>query len=153
MLKLTTIYEVECDISEDVFSNIVAAFNKVLKDLIKDKLGDRNGLVDFVVVDDKSIHKINKEYRGKDKPTDVISFAYLEVLDYENEPGDVVTGDIFISLDTAKNQAEDNGHDLEREMIILFTHGLLHVLGFDHNTDEEEEEMESWAAKIMNELK
>ena len=102
-----------------------------------------------MLIDDATIKAMNKEYRKKDSPTDVMSFAYLEVTDYKKEKGDVIVGDIFISDDTAKKQAKEKGHSLKKELEILFVHGLLHCFGFDHRTDKEEAEMEKWAKKIL----
>ena len=109
----------------------------------------RDGEIELVFINDRTIQAMNKEYRSKDKPTDVISFAYMEVTDYEKTVGDIMVGDIFISIDTATAQAEEKGHSWKKEVEILFVHGMLHCLGFDHNNDEEEAEMEGWAEKIL----
>ena len=88
---------------------------------------------------------MNREYRGIDRPTDVISFAFLD--GEENKEallhgtGPVSLGDIYISIDKAKEQAEEYGHPLERELSFLFVHGLLHLLGYDHMTKEDEQVM------------
>lgn len=132
------------------FKKYVERLYKVMKKEIDLKLFKRDGQLDLVLINDRKMKSMNKEYRGKDKTTDVISFAYLEVTDYEKEPGDIIVGDIFISVDTAKRQAREKGHDLKREMAILFVHGLLHCMGFDHNTDEEEAEMDGWARKVLS---
>ena len=136
-------------LGETFFLKYVKQLEKVLKPLLKKHLLGRNGTLDLILIDDKEMQKMNKEYRKKDSPTDVISFAYLEVTEYEEEKGDIIVGDIFISVDTAKKQAKEKGHDLKTEMAILFVHGLLHVFGFDHNSDREEKEMEKWAKKIL----
>lgn len=105
-----------------------------------------------IFVDDKKIHQINKEYRQVDRPTDVISFALEDndVLLVEGMPRSL--GDIFISIDRAKVQAEQYGHSLKREMCFLFTHGLLHLLGFDHIESEEEKEMFEMQDTILDAL-
>ena len=97
------------------------------------------------LVNNEFIHKLNKEYRGVDRPTDVISFAFL---DGEKDKdailhgkGPASLGDIYISVDKAKEQAESYGHSLERELSFLFVHGLLHLLGYDHMTKDQEEVM------------
>ncbi len=131
------------------FKKYLDRLYEVMRKDIDRKLFKRDGQVDLVLVGDRKIRAMNKEFRKKDKATDVISFAYLEVTDYEREPGDIIVGDIFISVDTAKRQAVEKGHDLKKEMAILFVHGLLHCMGFDHNTDEEEVEMEGWAEKVL----
>lgn len=108
-----------------------------------------NGTIELILVDDKKIQELNKKYRGKNKATDVISFAYLDIVDFKKEMGDLIIGDIFISVDTAKRQAKENGHSLKRELEILFVHGLLHCFGFDHKNMKQEKEMESMARKVL----
>lgn len=97
------------------------------------------------LVDNTLIHKMNNEYRGVDRPTDVISFAFLDGEKNRDKilhgKGPVSLGDIYISIDKAKEQAEAYGHSLERELSFLFVHGLLHLLGYDHMTKEDEEIM------------
>lgn len=99
--------------------------------------------VDVTIVDDEEIHTLNREYRGMDKPTDVLSFALDEDMDDSDEPELVggpeehLFGDIIISAETALRQAEEYGHGLEREMTYLAVHGMFHLLGYDHMTEEE----------------
>ncbi len=101
--------------------------------------------VDVTIVDDEEIHALNRDYRGMDKPTDVLSFALDEGEDEEPEligaPEEHLYGDIIISAQTALRQAEEYGHGLEREMTYLAVHGMFHLLGYDHMTDEEKVEM------------
>lgn len=111
-----------------------------------------SGEVALTFVDDEEIQALNKAYRDKDKPTDVLSFPQWEdndeemtiVYDEDDAPEDdaEMIGDIVISLQTAKRQAEEFGHSLEREVCFLFVHGFLHLLGYDHEEgDAEEAEM------------
>ncbi len=99
---------------------------------------------DIVLVDNENIHRINKEYRQKDKPTDVISFAIFadspkeERFVFDNE---INLGEIIVSLDKIKEQADANSNSFEQELYFLIAHGILHCLGFDHNTQEEYEFM------------
>ena len=104
----------------------------------------------IIIVDNERIHKINREYRHIDKPTDVISFA-LE--DDESFPGleTRVLGDIYISLDKVYEQSEAYGHTFFRELAFLTVHGLLHLLGYDHMELEDEKEMFSRQELILNE--
>ncbi|KFZ40781.1 MULTISPECIES: rRNA maturation RNase YbeY [Thermoactinomyces] len=100
--------------------------------------------VAVTVVDNEQIHALNKEYRQVDRPTDVLSFPLWEpgeewVISEEEET--VPLGDIVISYPKAKEQAEEYGHSLERELGFLAVHGFLHLLGYDHETAEEEKEM------------
>ena len=107
--------------------------------------------VDFVFCDDNFIHKINKEYRGIDKPTDVISFA-LFCDDPESIISDEINlGEIIISVDTAKRQAKENNHSSEKEIYYLICHGLLHLLGFDHKTQKEYNFMVEEQNRILKE--
>ena len=96
--------------------------------------------VDITIVDDGEIHRLNRDYRNVDRPTDVLSFALDE--DDEDEPelleGQLhLLGDIIISAETATRQAEEFGHGLEREIVYLAVHGLLHLLGYDHMVEED----------------
>ncbi|WP_080874638.1 rRNA maturation RNase YbeY [Oceanobacillus timonensis] len=96
-------------------------------------------------VDNEQIQVINRDYRGKDKPTDVISFAMQEMeeeeLEIVGEGLPVVLGDIIISIDKAKEQAEEYNHSFERELAFLALHGFLHLLGYDHMNTEDEQKM------------
>ena len=101
--------------------------------------------VSVTIVDNEYIHEINRTYRHIDRPTDVISFAFLD----DNPNRDklfqskqmVVLGEIYISYEKAEEQASAYGHSLERELKFLFVHGLLHLLGYDHMTEEDEKVM------------
>lgn len=85
-------------------------------------------------VDNAEIHQLNNEYRGIDRPTDVLSFPLGEKgeFDIDNETGAYLLGDIVISIETAYKQAEIYGHSLEREIGFLTVHSMLHLLGYDH---------------------
>lgn len=108
--------------------------------------------VSCVFVDDLKIHQLNKEYRDVDRATDVISFALEDSEPFFIDGQPRCLGDIFISVDTAKAQAQDYGHSEQREMCFLFTHGLLHLLGFDHMEKEEEKKMLKMQESILNAL-
>lgn len=103
--------------------------------------------VDVTIVDDEEIHSMNREYRGMDRPTDVLSFALDEDCEDEDEPeliggpDEHLYGDIIISAETALRQAEEYGHGLEREMTYLAVHGMFHLLGYDHMTEADKAEM------------
>lgn len=108
--------------------------------------------IDFVFCDNEFIHKINKEYRGFDKPTDVISFAL-----FCDDSGSIITeeinlGEIIVSVDTAQKQASENKHSLEKEVYYLICHGLLHLLGFDHQTQKEYNFMVEVQNSVIKEL-
>ncbi|TCL34994.1 putative rRNA maturation factor [Anaerospora hongkongensis] len=102
-----------------------------------------NNEVSLVFCDDAYIQNLNRDYRGKDQPTDVLSFALNEGEEPEivDGPAQVLLGDIIISLETAARQAEEYNHSLEREVAYLTVHGMLHLLGYDHMTEEDKAEM------------
>lgn len=99
-----------------------------------------NCMFNIIFITNKEIHKINKEYRNVDRPTDVISFALEDNKDIEYKDFRLL-GDIYISVDRAIEQARDYNHSLKRELCFLSTHGILHLLGYDHQTKKEEEIM------------
>ena len=106
-----------------------------------------------IFVNPEEIHEINKTYRGIDRPTDVISFALIDSEDdYEMMEDDNELGDIFINVEAIRNQAKEYGHSLRREVCFLFTHGLLHLLGYDHMEEDEEKEMFALQDVILDEI-
>ena len=110
-------------------------------------------IVSVSIVDKDLIHNINRDYRHIDKETDVISFAFLDNEDRTsilNKEGEVVLGDIYICLDVANEHAKEYGHPLDRELRFLFIHGLLHLLGYDHMSKEDEEIMFPLQEKILS---
>ncbi len=125
-----------------------SAYEEIFDDLLEKTFSHLsikdNYIVDVAIIDNEAIHKINKQYRDVDRPTDVISFAFF---DDENESllnsGDLPKplGQILISYQKGEEQAKEYGHSLNREMSFLFVHGLLHLLGYDHIKQEDEEVM------------
>lgn len=105
----------------------------------------------IIFVNLEEIHELNKEYRGIDRPTDVISFALEDSDDFEVD-GLRVLGDIYICIDRMKEQAKEYGHSQMRELSFLTCHGLLHLLGYDHMEKEEEKIMFDKQDKILEEL-
>ena len=103
-----------------------------------------------IIINNEEIHKINKEYRGIDRPTDVISFALEDYKDIKYENNYRVLGDIYISIDKVKEQAKEYGHSEKRELAFLAVHGLLHLLGSDHMEKEDEKVMFSKQELILD---
>lgn len=103
-----------------------------------------------IIINNEEIHKINKEYRGIDRPTDVISFALEDYKDIKYENNYRVLGDIYISIDKVKEQAKEYGHSEKRELAFLAVHGLLHLLGYDHMEKEDEKVMFSKQELILD---
>jgi len=102
----------------------------------------------ILLCDDDFIHPLNRDYRGKDKPTDVLSFAMRE----EGDPNDPVLGDVIISIERAQEQATERGHEIGVELALLLVHGILHLLGYDHEDDEEAQVMEAKEKEILSTL-
>ena len=122
-------------------------------ELVGKLYGAENSELSITLTDDEHIHELNKNFRGVDKPTDVLSFAFREseepeILNLQVE----ILGDIIISLERAKIQAENFGHSYLREVIFLTVHGLLHLLGYDHIEDNDRIEMEREQDFIMSKL-
>ena len=132
--------ELDYEISE------TSDMKKVLEIAIKEEeLND----VEFnvILVDNNYIHELNKNYRKIDRETDVISFAFEDNMDVCYKDFRLL-GDIYISIDRCYSQALEYGHSREREICFLATHGILHLLGYDHMEKEDEEVMNS----LQNEL-
>lgn len=123
-------------------------FQKMLSKAVSAcKIGGNSGVITLTFIRDGEIKKINKKYRGKNKATDVLSFSYFDIKT-PKLPDDLL-GEVMISIDTAKAQANERGVTLAEELRTLFVHGLLHVFGYIHETDKEEENMEKMAQKIL----
>lgn len=107
--------------------------------------------VSVLLTDNATIHSLNRDYRNKDMPTDVLSFALNEgdeptIID---GPPENLLGDIIISLEKASEQAAEYGHSQEREVAFLTLHGLLHLLGYDHETDDDRAEMRQEEENVL----
>ena len=116
--------------------------------------GVENGEVSVTLTNNTYIHQLNKQYRGIDRPTDVLSFALNESEEPEIEDGpDVnVLGDLIISVERAQEQAADYGHSVRREVAFLTVHGMLHLLGYDHMEEADRLEMEAEQRFVMEKL-
>lgn len=124
--------------------------------------GLRHGEVSLTFTDDEAIRRMNREYRGIDAPTDVLSFAMREPGEEElpiafgeaegDEPDAELLGDIVISVPRAEAQSKEYGHSLEREIGFLFVHGFLHLLGYDHQDEAAEREMFARQEQILSEV-
>ena len=138
-------------IPKDLLETITKAMNIVAK---REKLSP-NTEVDITIVTNGEIHKLNKAYRGVDRPTDVLSFALDEG---EEEPAlaesdaEHLLGDIIISAPTAKAQAEEFGHGLKREFTYLAVHGILHLLGYDHMKAKDKKVMRKQEEAVLREM-
>ena len=136
---------------------------KEYKDVIKrvldecfreEKLEGKNLYVNVVLTNAQNIRKINKEHRGIDKETDVLSFPMfekkeLEEIKLENED---VLGDMVISIERVEEQAKEYGHRFERELAYMVVHSFYHLIGYDHMNDEDKQEMRRKEENILNKL-
>lgn len=139
----------------DIFNNTDKEIKEITKlkeymKFITNKLNIKEGIFNIIFVDNDEIHRINKEFRNVDRVTDVISFA-LEDNEKEVFREYRLLGDIYIAIDVAYDQAIEYNHSREREVCFLSTHGLLHLLGYDHMTIEEEKEMFNLQEELLNE--
>ncbi|MFD3258453.1 rRNA maturation RNase YbeY [Paenibacillus lentus] len=155
--------QLECNNEQEILeigNDLIELLNTLLQ-----KAGEAEGVTEGEValtfVTDEEIHALNREYRGIDRPTDVLSFAMNESVEeeqeivYELEEGEELDGfgdmlgDIIISVETAQAQSEEYGHSLYREIGFLFVHGFLHLLGYDHQDEASEAEMMSKQEAVL----
>lgn len=123
-MKILYTDEMNCNLSYEFFTLVAeAVFNEL-------DMSNNEYEISLLITDDETIRQYNKEYRNKDMATDVLSFPMED---------EIVLGDIAVSFDTAKRQAEEAEINIDREVAFLFIHGLLHLLGYDHETSEEDE--------------
>ncbi|HHV59585.1 MAG TPA: rRNA maturation RNase YbeY [Clostridiaceae bacterium] len=117
--------------------------------------------ISVYLVDDEYIREVNRDYRNIDRPTDVLSFPLLEIdhgsftpseSDFDLDQNLLVLGDIIISIETAIKQSELYGHSFEREITFLLTHGVFHLLGFDHVNPEDEKLMMGMQENVLNKM-
>lgn len=130
---------------------------KVIREVLKlEEIDESKCEISLSLVDSETIHRLNKEYRGVDRPTDVLSFP---IEDFFNEDKDsilkkdhLMLGDVIICFDIARKQAKDLGHSFKREIIYLTCHSILHLLGYDHMEDDDKRLMRSREKEVMKNL-
>lgn len=151
----------------DETGQVSPEMQKKILDLVSfaaEKIGKEQKEMSITFVDNPRIHEVNLEYRGIDRPTDVVSLEYkpetpifFDQEDFEADPSlkemledfDAYIGELYISVDKAREQAEDYGHSFDREMGFLAVHGFLHINGYDHYSPEEEAEMFGLQEEIL----
>lgn len=133
--------------------SLAAMLSQAIEETIRLSGGPEEAEVSLTLVDDRRIHALNLEYRGVDRATDVLSFALQEETDEEPELEfefeDNMLGDIVISAEKAWEQAKEYGHSFEREIVYLAVHGTLHLLGYDHEEEQDKLEMRSQEEAVM----
>lgn len=108
--------------------------------------------ISLTFVDMEEIQQLNREYRDTDSVTDVLSFPQFESKDKFPKVGEIIMGDVVICTEKAMLQAEEFGHSPEREIIYLFTHSLLHLMGYDHMEEDEKRIMRQKEEAVMNRI-
>lgn len=139
--------------NEETWLKYEEDFNKILNQTARTLRLKEDYCCSLILVDEQQIHEINRDYRNIDRPTDVISFAIQDsddMLDVEEIDDEL--GDIFISIKAVVDQAKAYGHSERREICFLFTHGLLHLLGYDHMNEDDEKIMFGLQDVILNAL-
>ncbi len=132
----------------DLFADLFEEIAKKTEEILSIKAEQSCSVI---FVDANQIHEINRDYRQIDRPTDVISFAMRDSLDeVSNFEIDEELGDIFINIEAISEQAKAYGHSEKREGCFLFTHGLLHLLGYDHLNEADEKVMFALQEKILD---
>ncbi len=148
MLKLEYYNETIMPLSEIVFEQIIELINENFKELFPKSFDKRKSYyIQFTLVDDEIIREINKNHRGKDEPTDVISLGYLDADKFPGQSN--VAGEIFVSFETAKRQAVENNMDELDELKFLFVHGILHILGYEHKSEKDFQTMMTLTNEIL----
>ena len=140
---------IEYDIYDEYGYDNYDYLNEVIEYTMK-KLNVKDSVFDIIFIDDEKMHEMNKEYRGIDRTTDVLSFALNDNKHIETAINSL--GDIFISIPKMKSQAIEYGHSEKRELSFLTVHGLLHLLGYDHMNENDEKVMFGLQKEILDEL-
>lgn len=145
-MGVITMYEIFNETNKEIKE--ITKLNEYLK-FVVDKMDLSKAVFNIIFVSNEEIHRINNKYRSVDRVTDVISFALEDNPDIKYEDFRLL-GDIYIAIDVAYSQAKEYNHSKEREVCFLATHGLLHLLGYDHIEKEEEKEMFTKQEELLN---
>lgn len=151
-------YKFDFDVENDIIRTVEACLDYIACPYESE--------VNVLLTNNTVIHEMNKESRGIDRPTDVLSFPLISYetagrFDFSEDEeielcnpdsGELLLGDIVISVDKARQQAEEYGHSVKRELLFLVCHSMLHLFGFDHETEEERGEMERMQREILSSL-
>ena len=129
-----------------------AKINQVAEICFQEEQIPAEAEVDLLFVDNETIREMNREYRDKDMATDVLSFPMYEADEEIDDEEEILFGDIVISLERAQEQCQEYGHSLEREVMYLLVHGLLHLAGYDHMEEEDKKQMRAREARLLAEI-
>ena len=136
-------------VSEEILHTMEAAAKYCLE---LEGIDEERTEISVTFVEAEEIRELNRDYRDNDKVTDVLSFPQFDDLNDIPDFGEICLGDVVICKDRAEEQAEEFGHSFEREIIYLFTHSILHLLGYDHMEEEEKREMREREEEVMTHL-
>ncbi len=163
---MTVNFENEADIKDILDFDVQKEIEKTVEACVDYLNCDYEVQVNVLVTDNENIHVMNRENRGIDRPTDVLSFPMIEweepaKCDFDEteeiclcdpDTGELILGDIVISIDKVVEQASEYGHSRKREFLFLVAHSMLHLFGFDHENDDEREVMERMQREILNSI-
>ncbi len=136
-------------VTEEILNTMEAAAKYCLE---LEGIDEERTEISVTFVEAEEIRELNRDYRDNDKVTDVLSFPQFDDLNDIPDFGEICLGDVVICKDRAAEQAEEFGHSFEREIIYLFTHSILHLLGYDHMEEEEKKEMRAREEEVMTHL-
>ncbi|MCD6519889.1 MAG: rRNA maturation RNase YbeY [Anaerolineae bacterium] len=139
-------YQIDVQIAPEFSENLsVEGIRRVAQAVLAHQGQPEGTALTIVITDDTQVHQLNRQFRGVDRPTDVLAFAAREGKESFITPEEVplYLGDVIISYPTAQAQAAEYGHSVQRELALLIIHGCLHLLGYDH--EEEKERQRMWA--------
>ncbi len=138
---------------DDPGKELTALMEKAAAVILEDEgIPPEEAEISVTFVTDEEIRRLNAEYRGIDKATDVLSFPQYEDANEIPDEGPAILGDVVISLERARAQAEEYGHSEERETVYLFVHSILHLLGYDHMVEDEKKEMRAAEERTMEKI-
>lgn len=153
---------VENETGEEFGFDVKEILDAVMSQVLDMEACPYEAQVNLLITDNEGIHEFNREYRQVDSPTDVLSFPMIdfeceadfsgigEAVDYfDPESGELVLGDIIISVDKVKEQAEKYGHSVKREIAFLIAHSMLHLCGYDHMAEDEAQVMEQKQEAVL----
>jgi probable rRNA maturation factor len=161
---MSIIFENEVELKDSLDFDVPSEIERVVNACVDYLDCEYEVQVNVLITDNDAIHKMNLENRGIDRPTDVLSFPMIEwetpgkcdfseedeIILCDPDSGELMLGDIVISLDKVLEQSSEYGHSRKRELLFLVAHSMLHLFGFDHEDDQEREEMERMQREILD---
>lgn len=148
-------------VEDDIWNAKLSNHDELIEETVEKTLhhlnifekNDKITEISVTLTNDESIQSLNKDYRGKDKPTNVLSFPQIDWSndDWKDDPV-VMLGDVVVSFETIAREAEEQSKSLEHHFTHMLVHSIVHLFGYDHETDEEAEEMEALEIEILKQM-